>query len=79
MSAPLRRAVEFAGGVTQLAYTLGVSHQAVHKWLKRGWVSPDRAGQLCDLYGIPAADLLRPELRRLLTITDSAAANADLI
>jgi hypothetical protein len=34
---------------------------------------------LCGLYGIPAAELLRPELRRLLAITDSAAANVDLI
>jgi transposase-like protein len=79
MSAPLRRAVEYAGGVTQLARTLGVSQQAVHKWLRRGWVSPDRAAELCGLYGIPAAELLRPELRRLLAITDSAAANVDLI
>ena len=79
MSAALRRAVDFAGGATQLAHTLGVSHQAVHKWLKRGWVSPDRALELCELYGIPAADLIRPDLRRVLALTDSAAANADLI
>lgn len=79
MSAALRRAVDFAGGVTPLAHTLGVSHQAVHKWLKRGWVSPERATEICALYGIPAADLIRPELRRVLALADSASANADLL
>lgn len=79
MSAALRRAVDFAGGVTPLAFTLKVSPQAVHKWLKRGWVSPERAAEICGLYGIPAADLIRPELRRVLAITDSATAAQDLI
>lgn len=79
MSAALRRAVIFAGGVTPLAFTLKVSPQAVHKWLKRGWVSPDRAAQLCRLYGVPAADLIRPELRRVLALTEQATDGSDLI
>jgi hypothetical protein len=79
MSAALRRAVDFAGGVTPLACLLKVSPQAIHKWLKRGWVSPDRAAELCELYGIPAADLLRPELRRVLTLTERATDGRDLI
>jgi DNA-binding transcriptional regulator YdaS (Cro superfamily) len=79
MSAALRRAVDFAGGATQLARTLGVSHQAVHKWLQRGWVSPERATELCGLYGIPAIDLIRPELRHALAMVDAASINADLI
>ena len=49
------------------------------RWLKRGWVSPDRAAELCELYGIPAADLLRPELRRVLTLTERATDGRDLI
>jgi DNA-binding transcriptional regulator YdaS (Cro superfamily) len=79
MSAALRRAVDFAGGATQLAHTLGVSHQVVHKWLKRGWVSPKRATELSGLYGIPAIDLIRPELRHVLAMIDAASINADLI
>jgi hypothetical protein len=79
MSAALRRAVDFAGGVTPLACLLKVTPQAIHKWLKRGWVSPQRATQLCELYGIPAAELIRPELRRVLVLTDRATDASDLI
>ncbi len=75
----LQRVVSYAGGASALARTLNVSHQAVHKWIKRGGVSADRAAQLCDLYGVPAAEFLRPELRRLLAVSDVASANADII
>jgi DNA-binding transcriptional regulator YdaS (Cro superfamily) len=79
MSDTLRRAVDFAGGATQLAHALGVSHQAVHKWLKRGWVSPSRALELSEMYGLPAAAMIRPELLRALTIVSVEQAASDLV
>lgn len=79
MSDALRRAVILAGGAAPLAHRLGVSTQAVYKWLKRGWVSPDRAAQLCRWYGVPAADLIRPELRRVLTLHERVTDASDLI
>lgn len=79
MSDAMRRVFILAGGAAPLAHRCGVSPQAVYKWLKRGWVSPDRATQLCRWYGVPAADLIRPELRRVLALHERVTDASDLI
>lgn len=66
-------------GATALARELGVSHQVVYVWLKRGWAPANRAQQLSIAYGIPARDLLKPALAAVLFPTDAAQTASDLI
>ncbi len=75
----LARAVQFAGGVAAFSQTLGVSHQAVYQWLRRGWLTPKRAEQVSELYGVPAAELLDPEITKLVRVTDVADVAQDLL
>lgn len=75
----LARAVKFAGGVTPFSRAVGVTHQAVYQWLRRGWLTPKRAEQVSALYGIPAADLLNPEITKLVRVADVADAAHDII
>lgn len=65
---PIARACRLAGGQTAMALALGVSVQAVNKWMKKGSPPPERVlsieklvlGQVTryqlrpDIYGKPA-------------------------
>jgi DNA-binding transcriptional regulator YdaS (Cro superfamily) len=62
----IKKAVDLAGGANVLAHKLGVSHQAIYVWLRKGWVPPQRAIELEKLFGIPRAELFKPELAALL-------------
>lgn len=55
-------AIERAGDRATLASKLGVTVQAVCQWVKRGWVPAGRALEIEALYGIPRADLFKPQL-----------------
>lgn len=59
---PINKALTAAGGADRLASALGVSRQFIYKARKRGWVSPERAAQIEELYGIPKASLMDPRL-----------------
>ncbi len=65
----IKRAVEQAGGAAKLGTTLGVSHQAIYVWVKRGWAPNDRAVQIENLYAIPRAELVNPKLAALFAGT----------
>lgn len=56
-----------AGGRAALARHLGVTRQAVHNWVSRGFIPPDRAIAVEKAFGVPAAGLVSPKMRRLLT------------
>lgn len=58
----IKQAIEVAGGACALAHALGVTHQAVYTWAKRGWVPMQRALQIETEYGVPRTELLKPEL-----------------
>ena len=58
----IKQATEVAGGACALAHALGVTHQAVYTWAKRGWVPMQRALQIEHMYNIPRTELLKPEL-----------------
>ena len=58
----IKQAIEMAGGACALAHKLGVTHQAVYAWDKRGWVPMQRALQIETEYRIPRTQLLKPEL-----------------
>jgi DNA-binding transcriptional regulator YdaS (Cro superfamily) len=61
----IKKAIEMAGGANQLALKLGVTHQAVYVWLRKGWVPSQRALQIEHLFDIPRAELFKPELAAL--------------
>lgn len=45
---------------------LGISVQVVGQWLKRGWLPPQRALEVEELYGVDRALLVKPSLRALV-------------
>jgi len=45
---------------------LGVSVQAVGEWVRRGWLPPQRALEVEELYGVDRALLVKPSLRALV-------------
>jgi DNA-binding transcriptional regulator YdaS (Cro superfamily) len=61
----IKKAIEMAGGANALAAKLGVTHQAVYVWLRKGWVPSQRALQIEHLFDIPRAELFKPELAAL--------------
>ncbi len=63
----IKRAIEMAGGACALAFQLGVTHQAVYIWAKRGWVPMQRALEIERLYPIPRTELLKPDLVAVFT------------
>jgi hypothetical protein len=63
----IMKAVEASGSARRLAQSLGVSHQAVCKWKRRGWVPMARAIEIEVMHDIPRRDLLNPAIAVLLT------------
>lgn len=62
----INKAIEASGGARSLAKALGVTHQAVYKWRRRGWVPLGRALEIEELYSIPRQELLKPTIAVLL-------------
>lgn len=60
------KAVKAAGSQTALADAMGVTQQAINKWVKKGWVPVDRAIEIEGIYGIPRRELVSQKLRDLL-------------
>jgi len=60
------KVIEAAGDRKQLAEALGVTRQAVHNWVMRGCVPPDKAIRIERLFGVPATSLVSPQTRELL-------------
>ena len=53
------------GPQTALGVVLGISQQVVSAWVKRGYVSFERAKQIEATLGVPAKDLINPEIAEL--------------
>ena len=58
------KAVQAAGGTVPLSRKLGVTRQAVHAWLVKGYAPMLRAVQIEELYQIPRAECMNPILMR---------------
>lgn len=67
-------AIERGGGIVAFSKAMGISHQAIYGWRKRGFVPFTRAVQVEALCGIPCAKLVEPAVARALE-TPSASAN----
>jgi hypothetical protein len=59
-------AIAKAGTQRALAISLGVQQPVIAHWKRKGWVPVKRAIQISEIYGIPWATLVRPELRAVL-------------
>lgn len=44
----------------ELASRLGVTGQAIHNFVKQGWLPRDRAAAVHEMYGVPLAELVKP-------------------
>lgn len=60
-------AVELAGSQGLLAQQLGVSQQAVSKWVERGYTPLRRAQEIEAVYGVPRVALANPRTLELLS------------
>ena len=65
--AALRRVVEIAGSQQAVAHELGVTQQAINKWMVRGYVPLRRAQELEMAFGVSRASLADPRVVDLLT------------
>ena len=60
-------AIDKGGGVIRFAKAMGVTHQAVYNWRKRGWVPPERALVIEAVFGIERSQLMNPDLVRAVS------------
>lgn len=65
-------AVELAGSQGKLAQQLGVSQQAVGKWVERGFAPLRRAQEIEAVYGVPRVSLANPRMLELLSGWETA-------
>ena len=71
----IAEAVCLAGSQEKLAEQLGVTQQAVSKWMRRKWVPLRRAQEIEALLGVPRARLINPRIRDLVDMPDSGEAD----
>lgn len=65
-------AVVAAGSQGKLAAQLGVTQQAVAKWVERGYTPLRRAQEIEAVYGVPRVALANPRTLELLTGWETA-------
>lgn len=71
-------AVEKAGGQVKMALQLGVTQQAVSKWVRGGSVPVRRALEIEAQYGVPRSRLISPRLIDLVDMpVDSEGGHCD--
>lgn len=78
MKSAIEQALRAAGGEVTisripLADKLGVSPQAVHEWLHRGWMPLDRAKQVSDWFGIPLRELVKDDIAAAMDVATASA------
>lgn len=62
----VQQAALAAGSQRALANVLGVTDQAVHKWIKQGWVPMRRAQEIEALFGVSRGATLNPRIKDLV-------------
>ena len=60
--AAIREAIDRAGGIIKFCKVMGVTHQAVYGWRKRGWVPPERPVVIEAVFRIDRRRLMKPSL-----------------
>lgn len=77
--AALDDAIKVSGGIVVFARRIGVTHQAVYHWKKRGWAPLKRALAIEAISGIDRSHFIEPALARALSAPKAAyqTSNAD--
>lgn len=60
--AALDEAIKRGGGIVAFSRRMGVTHQAIYSWRKRGWVPLERALAIEAIFGISRERLIAPRL-----------------
>lgn len=68
-------AIDRGGGIVRFAKALGVTHQAVYSWKKRGWAPADKALVMESLFSVPRADTMDPRLAAVFAAPQQDAAD----
>lgn len=55
-------AISRAGGIIKFAKAMGVTHQAIYSWKRRGWAPADKALIMETLFAVPRTSLMEPSL-----------------
>lgn len=63
----IERVIAIATTQAQVAADMGVMQQTVSHWLKVGHMPPKRAAKAEKLYGVSRAELVDPELRKMVS------------
>lgn len=73
--ASLNTAIGRAGGILRFREAVGVTHQAVYLWKRRGHVPPDKALVIEKLFSIPRQDMMAPHIAEAFMAPPAAAAD----
>lgn len=71
--AAMDEAVQKGGGIVAFARRMGVTHQAIYHWRKRGWAPVERAVAIEVVYGIDRNRLMEPNLAQALSAPRAGA------
>lgn len=63
----LDEAIKRGGGIVAFSKSMGVSHQVVYQWKKRGYVPTERALIIERKFGLPHAQMIRSDLADILS------------
>ena len=69
----VKQACEAAGSQAKMARALGVTEQAIHNWVSRGWVPLKRAMEIEALFGVKRELLINPRVLDLGRLISSPA------
>lgn len=65
--AAINEAILSAGGLIAFCREMGLTHQAVNAWRRRGYVPPGRAVDVEHKFGVPRIRMVHPDVARMLT------------
>lgn len=65
--AAMDEAVQKGGGIVAFARRMGVTHQAIYHWRRRGWAPVERAVTIEAIFGIDRNRLMEPGLAQALS------------
>ena len=64
--AAINKAIDTAGGIVLFTRDMGLRHQAVYGWKKRGYAPLERALEMEKRYGVSAASMVKPSIASAL-------------
>lgn len=67
----IRLAITRAGGIVKFTKAMGITHQAVYSWVRRGWAPADKALIMEKLFSVPRQSLMEPSLAAVVAAPPS--------